>query len=474
MSATTNHNGRRPGEGGVGAIDVHNGRWISGRWTGGRWTGGRWIVVRVTGRAAPSVVSVRIAMGALFALGLLQWWIALAQALRLSIVGGVLDAHPDLSATIANAILRPYWVSALGGAGAIVLGVALVVAAGFVRHTGFRARWPALGLVAVAVAGQVMAVLIGLSSARNRPVIGGGGSDPFGGAVLMPRGDPLGGLTAWAGAVQGVPSSLYGEVTASVDQFSRADTAVSIVTFILGAVALLALRPADRRRGAAPPGPTGGDRPAEPDGRGWGAAPLPVLLAGGLLALAGVFALIAFGTVRRLSTAYDVAGSWELSAFAADQLSRPFVRAAFLTGTTSLLLAAAAMTVAVAVYRGRPRAGLAAAALSGLAAVPLLVGLLLGFASDRAPGRLAAQPADDDFLSLGYANIRLPGQAGSGWATADDELTSRLLGLSTADTAGQVIGLLVAAFVLLAIRLGGRPWPSWPRASGTLTRRRGR
>jgi hypothetical protein len=433
----------------MGTLDVHKRRWI---------------VVRVTARAVPSFVSVRIAVGALCALGLLQWWIALAQALRLSIVGGVLDAYPTLSATTADEILRPFWVGALGGAGAIALGVALVAAAGFVRSIGFRARWAALGLVGVAVAGQVMAVLIGVSSALNRPVAGGGGGDPFGPVVLTPGGGLLDGLTVWAGVVPGEPSSLYGEVTASVDRFSRADTAVSVVTFILGALALLALRPADRPQVPARFGP--GDRLADREGRGRAATLVRLMLAGSLLALAGVFAVIAFGAVRRLSTAYDVARSWELSTFATDQLARPFVRAGFLTGTSSLLLAGAAVTVGVAVHRGRPRAGLAAVVLSGLAAVPLLGGLLVGFASDRTPGRRATQPADEDFLSLIYANIRLPGQGGGGWATADDELTSRLLGLSTVDTVGQVIGLLLAASVLL-IGLRSRPWPA------SLTTRRG-
>ena len=177
--------------GGVGARTIHARRWTT---------------VWVTRRAAAALVSVRIAVGALFALGLVQFWIALAALLRLSIVGGRLDAHPDLSAPIGDAILRPYWVSALGGVGALGLGVALAGAAWFVSRFGLRARWPALGLVAVAVAFQLMAALVWLTRARNRPVSGGG----VDGLVTLPV----------AGAA---PSTVYDEAVAAVAWFGRAD-----------------------------------------------------------------------------------------------------------------------------------------------------------------------------------------------------------------------------------------------------------
>jgi hypothetical protein len=165
-----------------------------------------------------------------------------------------------------------------------------------------------------------------------------------------------------------------------------------------------------------------------------------------------VFAVIAFGTVRRLSAAYDVARSWGISAAPTDELARPFVRTVFLVGAPSLILALAAATVAVLSFRARRQAGVAAAVVGGLAAVPLLVGLAIGLASDRAPGRWQSRPAmgsPSPFVDLLNGYIQFNQE--SGWASPADELTSRLLSMSTMDTIGQVVGLLAVGFILAAV-----------------------
>jgi hypothetical protein len=406
----------------------------------------------VTHRVTASLVSVRIAVGALFALGLVQFWIALAAVVRLSIVGGRLDAHPDLSAPIGNAILRPYWVSALGGVGALGLGLALVGAAWFVWRFGLRARWPALGLVAVVVAFQLMAALVWLTRARNRSVSGGGAD---GLETMLPSdGSALHGLVLPLPGAGAATSTVYDEAAAAVAWFGRADAAVVLVSLVVAALAVYAMRLVDGE--------------LQPEGRG--VRLRPMLLAAGLVALAGVFAVFAFAVVRRLSTAYEVARSWDLSASPTDELARPFVRAVFLVGAPSLIVALAAATVAVRVVRARRDARVAAGAVGGLAVVPLLAGLIIGLASDREPGRFMPTPAD------GISPIRVVLSGGRlyfvperGWASPDDDLTSRLLSLSTVDTVGQVAGLLLVGLILVTVVARRRERPGGQRLRKPIT-----
>jgi hypothetical protein len=229
---------------------------------------------------------------------------------------------------------------------------------------------------------------------------------------------------------------VYDEAVAAVAWFGRADAAVVLVTLVVAALAGYALRLVDGER--------------QPEGRG--VRLRPTLLAAGLVALAGVFAAFAFATVRRLSTAYQVARSWDFSGSLTDEWARPFVRAVFFVGAPSLILALAAATVALLVFRDRRGASVAAGAVGGLAVVPLLVGLIIGLASDRTPGRFIPTPANGITpMRVVFFDGRIQVVPERGWASPADELTSRLLGLSTVDTVGQVAGLLLVGLILVAV-----------------------
>jgi hypothetical protein len=283
-----------------------------------------------------------------------------------------------------------------------------------------------LGLLAVPVCFQVMAAAVALSRARNRsaivrvPVIFGWEPDPY-------------------------------EVATAVAWLARADAAVVVLTLILAALVVVALVPATHRHRSVRRAEGG---TAEVEHRRE-ARLLTVLATAGLLALAAVFAVIAFGRVRRLSAAYDVARTWEVPAFLTDEVARPFLRMVFLAGAPSLILAVAIVTIAVMVYRRRPGGPVAAGAIGGLAAVLLLAGLSIGAATDRTPGRLVSRPV------VVMADGRLQIQTRMAPASAADDLNSRLLEMSGVDTVGQVVGLLLVGLIVVALitrrRAAARP-----------------
>ena len=237
-------------------------------------------------------------------------------------------------------------------------------------------------------------------------------------------------------------------MTAAVAGLGRVDLAASVVTAVLAIVAVIALRPAAADARPTLTGRVSASR--HPSGPlGW----RPVLASVALAGLAAVFATIAFGTVRRLSTAYEVARGWGLSAFETDELARPFGRSAFLVGAPGLVLAGAAVTVAVLVARRRPRSVVAATIVGAVSGLVLLTGLSVGLVTNRAPGQLAP-PRPTHFLGW---DLGAWIQLGQTYASPAEELTSRLLSLSTVDTTGQVLGLLAIVLVAVTLLIGRRP-----------------
>lgn len=189
-----------------------------------------------------------------------------------------MDRYPELARSQADQLIRPYLFGELvGGTATVIAAMALLATAWLVFRFGHAARIPALALAGAVSAFPLMYVVVGLSRLSNRTVTASAATDPFG---LAPAGDVL--------------DEPYGAVADATAWLGWADTVAAVVGLTLAGLVVVAL------------GSIGGRRPGRP-----ATLPLPTAVAiGALFALVGLFAIIAAGTVRRLSTAYGETGIW--------------------------------------------------------------------------------------------------------------------------------------------------------------------